>query len=111
MISYYLISIPLYPNILPPIVLYTNNKFLSMDLYPNLITEALALVKHPGKGKDIVSLDMIEDDIKIDGKRVSFSLLFDRVNDPFVGSIKRLAYRQLSRMQVMMLTFLKAQFM
>lgn len=60
-----------------------------MDLYPNLITEALALVKHPGKGKDIVSLDMIEDDIKIDGKRVSFSLLFDRVNDPFVGSIKK----------------------
>ncbi len=60
-----------------------------MDFYPQLITDALAHVKHPGKGKDIVTLEMVEDDIKIEGNKISFSLLFDRVNDPFVASIKK----------------------
>lgn len=62
-----------------------------MDFYPQLIIDALKHVKHPGKGKDIVTLEMVEDDIKIDGKKITFSLLFDRVNDPFVGSIKKAA--------------------
>lgn len=62
-----------------------------MDFYPQLIIDALKHVKHPGKGKDIVSLEMVEDDIKIDGKKITFSLLFDRVNDPFVASIKKAA--------------------
>ncbi len=60
-----------------------------MEYYPNLILDALKHVVHPGKGKDIVSLGMVEDDIRIDGKRISFSLLFDRVNDPLIGSIKK----------------------
>ena len=60
-----------------------------MDFYPQLIVDALTHVKHPGKGKDIVSLEMVEDDIKIDGNKISFSLLFDRINDPFVSSIKK----------------------
>lgn len=60
-----------------------------MDFYPQLIIDALSHVKHPGKGKDIVTLEMVEDDIKIDKKQISFSLLFDRVNDPFVASIKK----------------------
>ena len=60
-----------------------------MEYYPNLILDALKHVEHPGKGKDIVSLGMVEDDIRIDGKRISFSLLFDRANDPLVGSLKK----------------------
>jgi len=60
-----------------------------MSFYPNLILDALKHVVHPGKGKDIVSLGMIEDDIRIDGKRISFSLLFDRANDPMVASLKK----------------------
>ncbi len=60
-----------------------------MSYYPALILDALKQVKHPGKGKDIVELNMVEDDIKIDGKRISFSLLFDRANDPMVGPIKK----------------------
>ncbi len=60
-----------------------------MEYYPNLILDALKHVVHPGKGKDIVSLGMVEDDLKIDGKRISFSLLFDRANDPLVGSLKK----------------------
>ncbi|WP_430813341.1 P-loop NTPase [Carboxylicivirga sp. RSCT41] len=60
-----------------------------MEYYPNLIMDALKHVVHPGKGKDIVTLGMVEDDLRIDGKRISFSLLFDRANDPMVGSIKK----------------------
>ncbi|WP_439183910.1 P-loop NTPase [Carboxylicivirga taeanensis] len=60
-----------------------------MEYYPNLIMDALKHVVHPGKGTDIVSLGMVEDDIRIDGKRISFSLLFDRANDPMVGSLKK----------------------
>ncbi len=60
-----------------------------MSFYPQLVIDALKHVRHPGKGKDIVSLEMVEDDIRIDGKRISFSLLFDRANDPMIPSIKK----------------------
>ncbi|MCW3806895.1 Mrp/NBP35 family ATP-binding protein [Plebeiibacterium marinum] len=60
-----------------------------MSFYPQLVLDALKHVRHPGKGKDIVSLEMVEDDIRIDGKRISFSLLFDRANDPMIPSIKK----------------------
>jgi ATP-binding protein involved in chromosome partitioning len=36
-------------------------------------------------------LGLVEDDIRIDGNRISFSLLFDRANDPLVGSLKKAA--------------------
>jgi ATP-binding protein involved in chromosome partitioning len=60
-----------------------------MSFYPQLVTDALKHVIHPAKEKDIVSLGMVEDDIRIDGKRISFSLKFDRTNDPFVAAIKK----------------------
>lgn len=60
-----------------------------MNYYPQLVLDALAHVIHPGKGKDIVTLDMVEDDIRIEGTRISFSLLFERPNDPMVQPIKR----------------------
>jgi ATP-binding protein involved in chromosome partitioning len=59
-----------------------------MSYYPSLVLDALKHVVHPGKGKDIVTLEMVEDDIRIDGKRISFSLLFERTNDPMISSIK-----------------------
>ncbi|MDR2910421.1 MAG: Mrp/NBP35 family ATP-binding protein [Bacteroidales bacterium] len=62
-----------------------------MEYYPNLILDALRHVHHPAKGKDIVAAGMIEDDIRIDGQRISFSLLFDRANDPMINSIKNAA--------------------
>lgn len=58
-----------------------------MTLYPNLILEALRTVRYPGNGKNIVELGMVEDDIRIDGNKVSFSLIFDRPTDPFIKSI------------------------
>lgn len=60
-------------------------------LYPKLIIEALRNVKYPGNGKDIVANDMVEDDIRIDGNKVSFSLLFDKPTDPFIRSVVRAA--------------------
>lgn len=44
-------------------------------LYPNLILDALRNVRYPGNGRDIVDLDMIADDIRIDGPKVSFTIV------------------------------------
>lgn len=58
-----------------------------MTLYPNLILDALRTVRYPGNGRNIVDLGMVEDDIRIDGNKVSFSLIFDRPTDPFIKSL------------------------
>ena len=58
-----------------------------MTLYPKLILDALTHVRYPGTGKDIVSSDMVEDDLRIEGLKVSFSLVFDKANDPFARSL------------------------
>lgn len=62
-----------------------------MNLYPNLVIEALAHVRYPGTGKDIVSSGMVQDDIRIDGNKVSFSIVFEKQNDPFVKSVIKAA--------------------
>lgn len=62
-----------------------------MTLYPNLILDALRTVRYPGNGKNIVELNMVDDDIRIDGNKVSFSLIFDRPTDPFLKSIVKAA--------------------
>ena len=60
-------------------------------LYPNLIIDALRQVRYPGNGQNIVDLDMVEDDIRIDGRKVSFSLIFERPTDPFIKSVVKAA--------------------
>lgn len=60
-------------------------------LYPNLILDALKNVRYPGNGKNIVELGMIEDDIRIDGMKVSFSIIFEKPTDPFIKSIVKAA--------------------
>ena len=62
-----------------------------MQLYPNLILDALKNVRYPASGKNIVEAGMVEDDIRIDGNKVSFSLIFDKPTDPFIKSIVRAA--------------------
>jgi ATP-binding protein involved in chromosome partitioning len=59
----------------------------TLKLYPNLILDALRNVRYPGNGKNIVEAQMVEDDIRINGNRVSFSLVFDRPTDPFIKSL------------------------
>ncbi len=58
-----------------------------MTLYPNLIKEALMTVRYPGDGKNIIENGMLEDDIHIDGMKVSFSLIFQKQKDPFMKSL------------------------
>ncbi|MDE5942307.1 MAG: Mrp/NBP35 family ATP-binding protein [Muribaculaceae bacterium] len=60
-------------------------------LYPQLILDALKNVRYPASGKNIVEAGMVEDDIRIDGNKVSFSLLFDKPTDPFIKSLVRAA--------------------
>lgn len=60
-------------------------------LYPKLIIDALGTVRYPGNGKNIVELGMVEDDLRIDGRKVSFSLIFDRPTDPFIKSLVKSA--------------------
>lgn len=62
-----------------------------MTLYPNLIIDALRTVRYPGNGKNIVELGMVEDDMRIQDSKVSFSLIFDRPTDPFIKSIVKAA--------------------
>lgn len=54
---------------------------------PQEIINALRQVRYPGTGKDIVSSGMVEDDIRIQGFTVSFSLIFQKDNDPFMKSL------------------------
>ena len=62
-----------------------------MTLYPKLVLDALVHVRYPGTGKDIVSSGMVQDNIRIDGNKISFSLIFDKVNDPFSKSVIKAA--------------------
>ncbi len=62
-----------------------------MTLYPALILDALKGVRYPGNGKTLAENNMIEDDIRIDGNRVSFSLIFPKSTDPFIKSVVRTA--------------------
>lgn len=62
-----------------------------MAIYPKLIMDALAKVRYPGTGKDLVSGGMVEDNIRIEGNKVSFSLLFEKPNDPFIKSVVKAA--------------------
>lgn len=56
-------------------------------MYPQQIIDALRHVRYPGTGKDIVTAGMLEDDIRIQGLSVSFSLIFEKDNDPFMKSV------------------------
>lgn len=62
-----------------------------VTLYPKLIIEALEHVKYPGNGKSVVANEMIEDDIRIEGSKVSFTMIFERPTDPFIKSVVRSA--------------------
>ncbi|MDR2810592.1 MAG: Mrp/NBP35 family ATP-binding protein [Tannerellaceae bacterium] len=62
-----------------------------MTIYPNMIRDALAKVRYPGTGTDLVTAGMVDDNIRIEGNKVSLSLLFDKPNDPFIKSVVRAA--------------------
>ena len=52
-----------------------------------MIHDALSTVRYPGNGKSIMENEMLEDDLRIDGMKVSFSLIFEKETDPFKKSV------------------------
>ncbi len=60
-------------------------------MYPQQIIDALRHVRYPGTGKDLIESGMLEDDIRISGFEVSFSLIFAKDNDPFMKSVLKAA--------------------
>ena len=62
-----------------------------MTIYPKLIHDALATVRYPGNGKSIMENKMLEDDLRINGMKVSFSLVFEKETDPFKKSVVKAA--------------------
>ena len=56
-----------------------------------MITDALEKVHYPGNGKNLVEANMVEDDIRINGMNVSFSLIFEKGTDPFIKSVVKSA--------------------
>ena len=68
-----------------------------MNLYPKLIHDALATVRYPGTGKNLMEAEMVEDDLRIDGQKVSFSLIFEKPTDPFMKSILKASEAAIKR--------------
>jgi ATP-binding protein involved in chromosome partitioning len=56
-------------------------------MYPQQILDALKNVRYPADNQDIVSAGMVENDIRIEAKKVSFSLIAKKKNDPFIKSV------------------------
>lgn len=71
-----------------------------MALQPKDILDALRQVNMPGSEQNIVSLDMVQE-IRIEGKKVSFTLVFQKSNDPNIPVLKSLCvqaiWKQLGR--------------
>jgi ATP-binding protein involved in chromosome partitioning len=63
-----------------------------MSITPEQVIEALKKVKHPEKKQDIVSLNMVND-LAVKENQVSFSLVFQRSNDPVISSLRKAATR------------------
>lgn len=64
---------------------------MDITLYPKLITDALATVTYAGTKKNIIESNMLADDIRIDGMKVQFTLIFPRNTDPFLKSTLKAA--------------------
>jgi len=55
-------------------------------IVPKNITDALRTVIFPGGNQDVVSLDMAQE-IRVAGKKVTFSLVFQRSDDPNMAAV------------------------
>ncbi len=57
-------------------------------IVPKNVTDALRQVSYPGSDEDVVSMDMVQE-IRIAGKKISFSLVFQRSDDPNMDALVR----------------------
>ena len=61
------------------------------DIISKINLDALATVRYPGTGKNLVEAEMVADNMRIDGMKVSFSLTFEKPTDPFMKSMVKAA--------------------
>ena len=61
------------------------------------VLDSLREVINPDNERDIVSLNMVRD-LKVDGKAVSFSLVFPKSKNPFAQAVKRSCEQAISRL-------------
>lgn len=54
-------------------------------------------VRYPGNGKNLIENEMLYDDMRIDGMKVSFSLVFPKNPDPFSKSVCKAAEAAIKR--------------
>lgn len=62
-----------------------------MNLYPKLITDALATVIYAGTKKNLIESEMLADTPSINGNSVTIVLIFPRETDPFLKSTVKAA--------------------
>lgn len=62
-----------------------------MTLYPKLIVDALATVTYAGTKQNLIESEMLADDVRIDGMKVTFTLVFPKEPDPFMKSTVKAA--------------------
>ena len=58
-----------------------------MNTNKQSVLDALTHIRYPGTGKDIVSSGMVDENIIIEGNKVSLSIIFEKSNDPFAKSV------------------------
>jgi ATP-binding protein involved in chromosome partitioning len=63
----------------------------------SLVLDCLKEVINPDNEKDIVSLDMVRD-LKVEGREISFSLVFPKSKNPFAQSVKKTCEQVLGQM-------------
>lgn len=63
-------------------------------LSASLVLDCLKEVINPDDEKDIVSLDMVRD-LKIEGRKISFTLVFPKSKNPFAQSVKKSCEQQI----------------
>lgn len=67
-----------------------------MAIVPKNISDSLRRILFPGSDKNIVELEMVQE-IRIAGKRVSFSLVFQQLDDPSIVSVSEACEDEIKR--------------
>lgn len=67
-----------------------------MKISDSQVLEALRKVKYPGKGQDIISMNLVSD-IQIEGNKLAFSLTFERSNDPVISSVRKACVKSIQK--------------
>lgn len=68
-----------------------------MSISIEQVIDALRHLNHPSGGTDIVSMNMVQN-VTIEDKKISFTLVFNKANDPFVASIKKACNKVIKKM-------------